>query len=247
MGQSEFTGLFNFFKCYRAVVRGKVEGFRLRDPDVTPDEHNAARENAAGYFQLAQQYARALAPPYLVVMCGPMGSGKSTLAGALQGMLDLELLSSDRTRKELAGIDPAEGRRVPFGADIYSARFSQRTYDRLHELAAACLRQGKSVLIDASYMNNRMRSLARSTARGENARFLMVYLDPGEGALMNRLQIRDRITGTVSDGREELLSAQLHAFEPPDEVPEEMKLAFGKSGTTESQVRSIYRRLLATN
>lgn len=241
MGQSGFKGLFNFFKCYRAVVRGKVEGFRLRDPDVSLGD-----QDAKGYFKLAEQYARSLTPPVLIAACGLMGSGKSRLADALSSLLDLEVLSSDRVRKELAGIDSAEHRYVPFGSDIYSAQFSRRTYDRLHDLAAGCLRKGKSVYVDASYLDARKRSMVRMIARRENARFILLYLDPGVDVLRKRLRDRDRIPGTVSDGREDILQDQIHVFETPDEVPEDMKLTIGDPGDLESQVRSIYRRLLAT-
>lgn len=246
MDQSDLKGLFNFYKCYRAVVRGKVEGFRSRDPDISPDEHDSARENAHNYFLLAEQYARSLTPPVLVAACGPMGSGKTTLAGALSDLLDLEVLSSDKIRKELAGIDPAEHRHVPFNTDIYSREFSKRTYDHLHERAAAYLRRGKSVFIDASYMDSGTRLMAMRTARRENVRSLLLYIDPGEEELRKRLRKRDRETAIVSDGREEILSAQMHAFETPREIPVEMKLTLGYSGGLEHDVRKTYRRLLAT-
>jgi predicted kinase len=246
MDLSDFKGLFNFYKCYRAVVRGKVEGFRFRDPDVTPDEQGKALENAQKYFLLAEHYARSLTPPVLAAGCGLMGSGKTTLAGALRDLLDLEVLSSDKIRKELAGIDPAEHRHVPFNTDIYSRESSRRTYDRLHEQAATYLREGKSVFMDASYMDSRTRSMAIRTARRENVRFLLVYIDPGEEELRRRLRKRDRQPGIVSDGREEILRAQMQAFEPPREMPAGMILSLGHSDDLERQVRKAYQRLLAT-
>jgi aminoglycoside phosphotransferase family enzyme/predicted kinase len=245
MDQSDFRGLLNFYKCYRAVVRGKVEGFRSRDPDIRPGEQDDARENARNYFQLAEQYARSLAPPILVAACGLMGSGKSTVAAALGDLLDLEVLSSDKIRKELGGIDPAVRRHVPFNTDIYSREFSRRTYDHLHERASACLRSGKSVFIDASYMNSETRSMAIMTAQRENARFLLLHIDPGEAEIRKRLRIRELEPGIVSDGREEILAAQMQTFQAPGEIPAGMKMTLGHPDVMERQVRKIYRRLLA--
>ena len=245
MDQSDLTGLLNFYKCYRAVVRGKVEGFRSRDPDISPVEQDDARKNARNYFLLAQRYARSLTPPFLVAACGLMGSGKSTLARAMVDLLDLEILSSDKIRKELGGIDPSERCHVPFNTGLYSRQFSRRTYDRLHEIAAACLKRGKSVFIDASYMDRETRSMAIKTANRENARFLLLHMDPGEDKLRERLRKRDVQTDIVSDGREELLSAQMEVFQAPGEIPADMKMTLGRSSVPERMVRKIYRRLLS--
>ena len=50
--------LLNFYKCYRAYVRGKVEGFKLNDPLLSQSEKTKALETARSYFQLAESYAR---------------------------------------------------------------------------------------------------------------------------------------------------------------------------------------------
>ena len=48
--------LLNFYKCYRAYVRGKVEGFKLDDPLISQNEKAKALETARRYFQLADSY-----------------------------------------------------------------------------------------------------------------------------------------------------------------------------------------------
>ncbi len=53
-------GILDFYKCYRSYVRGKVESFRLDDPDVPEEEKRKAFKNAQTYFQLSYQYARKL-------------------------------------------------------------------------------------------------------------------------------------------------------------------------------------------
>lgn len=56
-GDRELVRLLNFYKCYRAYVRGKVDSFELDDPNVPDPEKAAARETAGRYFSLAGTYA----------------------------------------------------------------------------------------------------------------------------------------------------------------------------------------------
>jgi len=52
----ELLRLLNFYKCYRAYVRGKVESFKLDDPLISENEKARALENAQRYFKLAESY-----------------------------------------------------------------------------------------------------------------------------------------------------------------------------------------------
>jgi aminoglycoside phosphotransferase family enzyme len=48
--------LLNFYKCYRAYVRGKVESFKLDDPYITEKEKMSALAAARRYFEFAESY-----------------------------------------------------------------------------------------------------------------------------------------------------------------------------------------------
>jgi len=48
--------LINFYKIYRAYVRGKVTSFILNDSNVAEDKKNEARKIAQKYFNLAHSY-----------------------------------------------------------------------------------------------------------------------------------------------------------------------------------------------
>ena len=54
----ELKQLLNFYKCYRAYVRGKVGGFKIDDPYVTRQEKKEAKETASSYFGLAESYVK---------------------------------------------------------------------------------------------------------------------------------------------------------------------------------------------
>jgi aminoglycoside phosphotransferase family enzyme len=55
---SETMDIFNYYKIYRAYVRGKVTSFILNDGNVGEDKKNNARNIAQKYFSLAHSYIR---------------------------------------------------------------------------------------------------------------------------------------------------------------------------------------------
>ena len=57
-GDQELVEVLNFYKCYRAYVRGKVESFRLDDPHIPGGEKKEALKRAQKYFDLAYRYAQ---------------------------------------------------------------------------------------------------------------------------------------------------------------------------------------------
>ncbi len=52
----ELRQLLNFYKCYRAYVRGKVESFKLDDPYISEEEKARVLAIARSYFDLAESY-----------------------------------------------------------------------------------------------------------------------------------------------------------------------------------------------
>ena len=57
-GDREITNILDFYKCYRAYVRGKVESFRLDDPNIPEEEKEGALKRARKYFELSRRYAQ---------------------------------------------------------------------------------------------------------------------------------------------------------------------------------------------
>jgi aminoglycoside phosphotransferase family enzyme len=52
----ELPQLLNFYKCYRAYVRGKVNSFMLDDPYISDNEKKGLLAAAGMYFELAESY-----------------------------------------------------------------------------------------------------------------------------------------------------------------------------------------------
>ncbi len=55
-GDGEVKTLLNFYKCYRACVRGKVGCFQYADAFIDPGEKAKILENTRSYFELAESY-----------------------------------------------------------------------------------------------------------------------------------------------------------------------------------------------
>ncbi len=218
-GDTSNNALLDFYKIYRAYVRGKVESFRLDDPNVPDDEKRAISARAQRYFNLAYQYISVAPKPKLVLMSGMVGTGKSTVARHLACDGGMAVLSTDIIRKQLAEMPPTERNYSSFGSGIYTPEFSKRTYDELFARAAQYLREGRSVLLDATFGRRSSREDAAAFAERQGADFWVVECVANEEQVKQRLFRRERRGSSVSDGRWEIYEQEKATFEPLDELP----------------------------
>lgn len=242
-GDRDLREIIDFYKCYRACVRGKVDGFRLSQPEVPAAERRAAQKAARRYFGLACSYAASLPPALLIITCGLAGTGKSTLARAVAEASGFALASSDVVRKRLAGLGPAERRLEEFGAGIYGGGYTERTYAAMLEEARPWLREGRSVILDASYIRRDHRRAAARLARETGAQFACVELRADEAEVRRRLAERLRRGADPSDARWETYVGQKRRFQRPSEVPAERRVIVDSAWPVARQVRTVLRAL----
>ena len=57
-GDHELVEVLDFYRCYRAFVRGKVESFQLDDPNILDEKKGEAKNRAQKYFSLSHKYAQ---------------------------------------------------------------------------------------------------------------------------------------------------------------------------------------------
>ena len=155
LGDVGLLTLANFYKCYRAFVRGKVESIQASSSEsVDPQEH---LQSAARYFRLALQYATCGSQPLVLVITGRVGTGKSTVARQLGNELGWPVFSSDRIRKTLAGVPLME--RTPAGlhAKVYSKEMSDQTYMELVKQGLAAFATCNGVVLDATFSSRARR------------------------------------------------------------------------------------------
>ncbi len=214
--------LLDFYRCYRAFVRGKVLGLRLLQNGRTPEETTALVDDASAYFELARAYADRARHPgdrLLVAVMGLPASGKTTLARALAGRLGLVHLSSDVIRKELAGLRPTEHVEEAFGKGLYGATMTQLTYAALLRRAGRWLRRDQSVVLDATFGRPTHRAALIQLARRSRARLVVLHCRADEALLRARLATHTTDPASVSDARPELWPALRAAFTEPVELP----------------------------
>ena len=228
-----------FYKCYRAFVRGKVDGFQIDQPEIPAEQSDEAASGARRYFALAEKYASHLISPALVMMVGVTGSGKSYLAHALASRLGAVVISSDVTRKRLAGLDPTQSQVEPIDEGVYSSEMTARTYDEMLRQAAPFLEKRKPVILDASYLRREHRQEARSLATQTGVRFLAVECLADESLVRERLQLRRSAVWSPSDGRWEVYQSQLERGEPLSELGEKERLAVDGASSLADQLDRV--------
>ena len=209
-GDEDARALLSFYGCYRACVRGKVAAIRVHQLDYGDPARAAAEEQARGLFALALRLAWRARMPLAVVFCGVAGSGKSTLAAELARRSGLPHLSSDRVRKELAGMPPE--RRG--GPELYEPESTARTYAALVARTRAALAAGSGAIVDATFH----RQEQRAALRGARARVLWIECRAPEGALRARTEAREQAPEQGSDATWPVAAAQLEAWEALDDV-----------------------------
>ena len=177
--------LRHHYIAYRAFVRAKVACLRHAqgDPDAAAD--------ARSYSAIALRHLRA-GRVGLILVGGLPGTGKTSLAGALADRLGCSLLSSDRIRKELAGLAPDDSAAGPFGTGIYTPEWNRRTYRELVGRAAKLLRQGETVVLDASWTSEQQRDLPAVTAEREHAHLSSLRCQAPQTLTAERIRTRTR-------------------------------------------------------
>lgn len=158
--------------------------------------------------------------PILIVVCGIIATGKSTVAKKIFGATGIEMLRSDRVRKELAGMSPEEHAYEPYGKGIYSPEFSKKTYEEMMDRAKDRLSKGSSVILDATFSKKWQRQAAKEAALSEGARFLCIETVTPDEVIKRRAEQRTESGESISDGRLELLPQIRENFEEIEELDE---------------------------
>ena len=198
------AALRHHYVAYRAFVRAKVACLRA----CAGDGRAAAQAWQLAGMTLGHLRAGAVT---LVLAGGLPGTGKTALAGALADRLGFTVLSSDRIRKELAGV-PAEQRcAAPWGAGIYSAAWTERVYAELLGRAGRLLASGESVIADASFVSPAQRAAAARAAAAAHADLVQLRCTAPAEVTAQRLTAR---TGGISDAGT-AVARQMAAREAP--------------------------------
>jgi len=213
--------LIYFYKCYRAVVRAKVNCLRLAEKVLGEWGKSKLRRETDRYLNLAYQYAILFTRPTIWVVCGMVASGKSILSKKLSKTFAIKMLRSDLIRKELFGLQPDESMNAPFGEGIYSKGSRSLTYGKLFMRAQDEIEKGASVILDATFGSKHNRKEALRLARDMDANIIFVECVSPAAVLKERLKERGAKV-TVSDARLHHYKELKSRFESLEDITEEM-------------------------
>ena len=231
--------LIDFYKCYRAFVRCKVNCMRLHEGGLTEKLKSKLLKETMKYLDLSYQYAVKFTRPTLWVVCGMPGSGKSTISRELSKEFGIKTFNSDVIRKELFGMKPNNPADMPFGKGIYSKGASRLTYGKLLLLAGEEIEKGNSAVLDATYSNEHHRDEALRMAKDKDVNIVFVECVLKEELTKKRLSNR-KDDFQVSDARLSHFEYFKNKFKPFNKVDDVMHIRVN----TEKPLKKCMQKIL---
>ncbi len=205
--------LLCFYKVYRALVRAKINLFRLGQPGLDDEDKAAIIRQYRSYTDLAESYTDFHAP-YLMITYGVSGSGKSTLTRNVVRELGGIRIRSDVERKRLFGLKAETLSHSEVAGGIYTPEATEQTYQKLTQLADQVLRSCFPVTLDATNLKRTQRDRLRAVAENLGLPSLIIALKADEATLKRRIAKRQQSGETVAEADLAVLEQQLASKEP---------------------------------
>ena len=215
--------LLAFFAAYRAWVRAKVACIRAAELSAEGPERDRVGAEAQCLLALGHRFAWRSRRPGILVICGVSGSGKTTLAQALAHVSGWPHVSSDITRKRLAGVAATERA----SADTYSAEFTARTYEELGRATREAVERTGAAIVDATFHRQRERGAFRAGLGDAPPGPAFVQCVAPPDVLRSRVLAREADPSRISDADVGVLERQLSDLEPLED--EHLELDSGSS------------------
>ncbi|HEX6359485.1 ATP-binding protein [Actinophytocola sp.] len=149
-------------------------------------------------------------PAAVLVICGASATGKTRRAEKIALTSGRPRLSTDRVRKQLAGVGPLD----PAPCSAYTEAASLHTYAELGRRAVAA----GTAVVDGTFRRRTHRDAFRA-ACGGLVRPLFVECVAPAATIAERARGRAMKPGTESDATPEVALTTLAEFEPLDDVP----------------------------
>jgi aminoglycoside phosphotransferase family enzyme/predicted kinase len=213
---AEGETLVPLYTSYRASVRGKVEGLKMEEAEVPPEAQQRAKEESIRHWQLALAALEAPSRrPGLILVGGLPGTGKSTLSRGLAEETGFDVIRSDVVRKKLAHAAGVLDTPADFGAGIYTADWTDRTYTSCLTTARHALFDGHRILIDATFQAEGWRQAFLDAARHAGVPAVFLQCTAAPHVVQARLHAR---TNDVSDADWAIYQKKAEAWDPPGEL-----------------------------
>ena len=223
--KGDFMDLLDFYKSYRAFVKGKVESFTSVSAEVPAKIRHKCAEKARKYFKLSLKYALIGSQATLVVVYGGIGTGKTTLAQKIAKHMGIQHFNSDFIRKQMAGIPTYERTSDEDLPRVYSKEMTEKVYEVLFERGIDCAFQEGTAILDATFRDlSKLEKLLDRVKEVQPLRIVFIEAIAPDEVVKERLRAREE-EGNVSDARIEhfeLLKQTRHQI--ADRLPNHLTL-----------------------
>jgi aminoglycoside phosphotransferase family enzyme/predicted kinase len=213
--------LMDFYKCYRACVRAKVERIASAETEVPAPDRITSRVRARKYQRLALRYALTGSKPAVLIICGKIGSGKSGLAKKLASVIGCAYLCSDMTRKVQWGQPLYQRTTQEHRVLLYTREATDKVYKDLLSKATAELKAYRSVVVDATFGQSAHRAEFKQAFDELQVPYYFLEMQASDEVIRKRLAKREQYRQVMSDARLEDFLTLSSAFQELAEIPAE--------------------------
>ncbi len=229
----DYTGMevFRFYQLYRAMVRAKVTGLRLRQHARSSEAFKHDQEILRNYLDLAVAYIRA-PKTFIAVTHGLSGSGKSWLGAQLARRTGALVIRSDLERKRLF-VDHE---------NLYSKDITRQTYQYLLSTCRQLAHAGYPVIVDATFLDRQWRRRFLKLAQGMNTNFHILACHADQPTLEERIRRRATQRDNISDADIDVMKNQMKKDTAFDE--EEWPYVIDIDTTENTDIRVLAEELL---
>lgn len=234
----------DFYKCYRAYVKGKVKSLQSAEEEVGEENREKAGKRARDYFDLSLHYATLGSRPTVLAVMGRIATGKSTIASELGNKLNVHRYSSDRIRKRLMGVPLAERTDASKREQMYSKEMSLKTYDQLLKEAQKHIERSESVVLDATYSREEERQKLIDSVTSLEADYCFIEVRATDEVILERLNERVQKEGVISDARAEDFEELSRYYIPPEEIAEDHIIRINTDRSPDATLYGLYERLI---
>jgi len=244
LDDSDMYSVIDFYKCYRAYIRGKVKSMEINDIEEPEEERNIAGKKAVRYFKLSHKYALFGSKPVLIIFMGPVAGGKSTLAEHVSDDLELEHFMTDKIRKKMAGLPESERSDSAKRNEIYNKEMSEKTYTKMIRSGFDEIEKGKAAVLDGTFSMAAKRMELVEKCESEGIDFMFIEVSAPAAIRRNRLKQRETESGVISDARLEDMDQLDQKYDPGRGLPSENFIRIDTSVSVERSLNDLYAALI---
>lgn len=237
-GDYEGLALLDWYRCYYAIVRAKVNLLRIEDREQDDLVDIKAYQDFRRYLDLALSYTLEL-DKFLAIGYGVSGSGKSTVAMQVAQHTGAIRVRSDVERKRLFNLAPESSSYSNVEGGIYTSEAGKRTFARLQSLAGTVVQAGFPCIVDATFLRRKQRKPFRKLAEVLDVPFIVLHCKASKRKLRERITLRNSQSVDASEADVAVMEKQLAKLEGL-EVGEADAVVEIKAGTSK---RSVLRQI----